>query len=52
MIEAQAKGPLSEEAYLEALAASKRIARNGVDNALLVFQLAYRSLALNSATPA
>ena len=34
MIEAEAKGPLSEAAYLEALATSKRIARNAVDNAL------------------
>lgn len=34
MIEAQAKGPLSDEEYLQALAESKRIARNGIDNAL------------------
>jgi amidase len=34
LIEAQAKGPLTDDAYLEALAESKRIARNGIDNAL------------------
>jgi len=34
LIEAQAKGPLTDEVYLEALATSKRIARSGIDNAL------------------
>jgi amidase len=34
MLAAQAKGPLSEEEYLEALANSKRIARTGIDSAL------------------
>lgn len=34
LIEAQAKGTLTDEVYLEALAASKRIARTGIDNAL------------------
>jgi len=34
MLEAQAKGPLSDPVYLEALAASKRIARKGIDKAL------------------
>jgi len=34
MIEAQAKGPLTDEVYLQALAESKRIARSGIDNAL------------------
>lgn len=33
-IEAQAKGSLDDPAYLEALATSKRIARQGIDNAL------------------
>ena len=34
MLEAQAKGPLSEKQYLQALAESKRIARTGIDTAL------------------
>jgi len=34
LIEAQAKGPLTDEAYLEALAESKRISRTGIDHAL------------------
>jgi len=34
MLEAQAKGPLSDKTYLDALTASKRISRNGIDNAL------------------
>jgi len=34
MIEAQAKGPLTDEVYLEAVAASKRIAKTGIDNAM------------------
>ena len=34
MLEAQAKGPLSDQTYLDALTASKRISRNGIDNAL------------------
>ena len=31
---AQSKGPLTEETYLDALARSRRIARDGIDNAL------------------
>ena len=34
MKEAQAKGPLSDEVYREALATSKRIAKAGIDNAM------------------
>ncbi len=34
MLAAQSKGPLSDPEYLEALAASKRISQNGIDNAL------------------
>lgn len=34
MLAAQAKGPLSDPEYVEALAASKRIAQNGIDGAL------------------
>jgi amidase len=34
MLSAEEKGPLSEPEYLEALAESKRISRNGIDNAL------------------
>jgi len=34
MLEAQAKGPLSDPEYLEALATSKRIAKTGIDQAL------------------
>ena len=34
MLEAQSKGPLTDEVYLEALATSKRIAKDGIDNAL------------------
>ncbi len=34
MLAAQLKGPLSDAEYLEALATSKRIARDGIDNAL------------------
>ncbi len=34
MLAAQAKGPLSDAQYLEALATSKRIAQNGIDTAL------------------
>jgi len=34
MKEAQAKGPLSDEVYREALATSKRIAKTGIDNAM------------------
>jgi amidase len=37
--QAQEKGPLSDEAYLEALAASKRIARDGIDAALATHRL-------------
>ena len=33
-IEAEEKGPLTDEAYLEALESSKRIAREGIDNTL------------------
>lgn len=33
-LEAQEKGPLSEQAYLEALETSKRITQEGIDNAL------------------
>ena len=34
MLEAQAKGPLSDQQYLDALTESKRISQNGIDNAL------------------
>jgi len=34
LIEAQAKGPLTDQVYLDALAESKRIAKMGIDNAL------------------
>jgi amidase len=34
MLAAQAKGPLSDPEYLEALASSKRIAQSGINNAL------------------
>ena len=34
LLEAQSMGPLSDEKYLEALKTSKRIARDGIDNAL------------------
>lgn len=34
MLEAQAKGPLTDPEYIEALTESKRIAQNGIDNAL------------------
>ncbi|MGB5246694.1 MAG: amidase [Woeseia sp.] len=34
LIAAQEKGPLTDAAYLQALEKSKRIARNGIDNAL------------------
>ncbi len=33
-LEAEGKGPLTDAQYLEALAASKRISQNGIDNAL------------------
>ncbi len=33
-LEAQGKGPLTDTQYLDALAASKRISQNGIDNAL------------------
>jgi amidase len=39
VIEAQAKGPLTEPAYLEALATSKRIARASIDDALATNKL-------------
>jgi amidase len=39
LIEAQAKGPLNDEAYLEALATSKRIAKTGIDGALQAHNL-------------
>jgi amidase len=39
MIEAQAKGPLTDKEYLDALEASKRIARNAIDNALEAYHL-------------
>lgn len=39
MLEAQAKGPLTDEQYLEALKASKRISRNAIDNALQTHKL-------------
>jgi len=39
MLEAQAKGPLSDPEYLEALADSKRIAQTGIDQALEVNNL-------------
>ena len=39
MIESQEKGPLTEKEYLEALEASKRIARTAIDNALETHQL-------------
>jgi len=34
LIEAQAKGPLTDQVYLDALSESKRIAKMGIDNAL------------------
>jgi amidase len=34
MLEAEARGPLSDQEYIDALAASKRIARSGLDKAL------------------
>ncbi|MEE4218908.1 MAG: amidase [Xanthomonadales bacterium] len=39
MLAAQAKGPLTDPEYVEALAASKQIARNGIDGALQSHQL-------------
>ena len=36
---AQSKGPLTEAAYLEALELSRRIARDGIDNALATHEL-------------
>ena len=39
LLESQAKGPLTETAYLDALASSKQIARNGIDNAIAEHQL-------------
>ncbi len=39
VIEAQAKGPLTEPAYLEALETSRRIARTSIDDALATNQL-------------
>ena len=39
LLMADAKGPLSDEDYLQALADSKRIARNGIDNALETHEL-------------
>ena len=38
-VEAVKRGPLTDEAYLEALATSKRIARTGIDEALAAHQL-------------
>lgn len=38
-LEAQGKGPLTDTQYLDALAASKRISQNGIDNALQANQL-------------
>lgn len=39
MIESQAKGPLTDKEYLDALEASKRIAMSAIDNALETHQL-------------
>ncbi len=39
MLMAEAKGPLTEPAYLEALATSKRIAREGIDKTLQLHKL-------------
>ena len=39
MIEAQGKGPLTDRQYLDALAASKRISQNGINNALKAHNL-------------
>jgi amidase len=39
MLEAQTKGPLSDKQYLEALEASKRIARSAIDTALQTHNL-------------
>ena len=39
LIEAQNKGPLSDAEYLEALKSSKRIAKDGIDNALQTHSL-------------
>ena len=39
MLAAQAKGPLSEPEYLEALATSKHIAQTGINNALVDYNL-------------
>ncbi|MGB5290452.1 MAG: amidase [Lysobacterales bacterium] len=38
-LEAQTKGPLTDEQYLEALADSKRISQNGINNALRTHKL-------------
>ena len=39
MLAAEAKGPLSDPEYLEALASSKRIAQNGINTALAEHKL-------------
>jgi len=39
MLAAQARGPLTDKEYLEALASSKRIARTGIDQALATHNL-------------
>lgn len=39
LLESQAKGPLTETAYLDALASSKQIARTGIDKAIAEHQL-------------
>ncbi|HEY5776861.1 MAG TPA: amidase [Xanthomonadales bacterium] len=39
MIEAQGKGPLTDEQYLDALAASKRISQDGINHALATHHL-------------
>ena len=50
LLESEAKGPLTDSEYLEALETSKRIARTGIDNALVEHQLDALIAPTNNAT--
>jgi len=50
LLESEAKGPLTDSEYLEALETSKRIARTGIDNALAEHQLDALIAPTNNAT--
>jgi len=50
LLESEAKGPLTDSEYLEALETSKRIAKTGIDNALAEHQLDALIAPTNNAT--